>query len=87
MDHFMVTPQVIKASFAKHGLSIRDWAQKHGFNEDLVYAVLNGRNQASRGESFQIAVALGLKEKPDLADAPACLQNFISEAQAQRSTQ
>jgi gp16 family phage-associated protein len=77
----MNTSEDVKAQFEKHGVSIRDWARKHGFNEDLVYAVLNGRNRASRGESFQIAIALGLKEKPDIEDVPNCLRNFFERAQ------
>ena len=78
----MNTSEVVKAQFEKHGVSIRDWAQKHGFNEALVYAVLNGRNRGSRGESFQIALALGLKEKPDIEDVPNCLRDFFVKAQA-----
>jgi hypothetical protein len=32
----MSTPQTGKCNFAKCGLSIKDWATKIGFNEQLV---------------------------------------------------
>lgn len=47
--------------FTDQGVSVADWARHHRFSLPLVYAVLKGRNRASRGESHQIAVALGLK--------------------------
>ncbi len=50
----------------------------NGFKEQLVYAVLNGRNQASRGESFRIAIALGLKDAPDTVEAPSYIQQLLA---------
>lgn len=47
--------------FTDQGVSVADWARQHCFSLPLVYAVLKGRNRASRGESHKIAVALGLK--------------------------
>ena len=52
----------VKASFKEHGVSISKWAQAHAFDTRLVYAVLAGRNQSTRGQSHKIALALGLKE-------------------------
>jgi len=69
----------IRENFAKHGLSVCEWARAHGFSESLVYAVLAGRNKASRGQSFQIAVALGLKRAPPVSDAPEYIQNAIHQ--------
>ena len=54
----------VKEAFFEHGITIRAWARANGFSEGLVYAVLNGKNQALRGESFRIAIALGIKSKP-----------------------
>ena len=51
----------VRQEFAALGLSIADWAREHNFSLPLVYAVLKGRNQATRGESHKIAVALRLK--------------------------
>lgn len=67
----MLTPTQVKQHFAVHGLTIRDWAASRGFSESLVYAVLAGKNKATRGESFRIAVALGMREEPTAASAPA----------------
>nr|WP_181726906.1 DNA-binding protein [Comamonas testosteroni]QIZ20164.1 DNA-binding protein [Comamonas testosteroni] len=64
----------IRDNFAKHGISVCDWARAHGFSESLVYAVLAGRNKASRGQSFKIAVALGLKAVPPASSAPDYIQ-------------
>lgn len=71
LDNFMLTPDQVKQQFHSHGLSIRDWAAARGFSESLVYAVLAGKNKASRGQSFRIAVALGLRDEPKVASAPA----------------
>ncbi|MEQ6436279.1 DNA-binding protein [Comamonas sp. w2-DMI] len=58
--------QSAKPCRVAHGISIRHWAQAYGFSERLVYAVVTGRNKASRGQSFKIAVALGHKTAPSL---------------------
>lgn len=50
-----------REAFCLAGLSVADWARQNQFSAPLVYAVLQGRNQATRGESHRIAVALGLK--------------------------
>lgn len=47
--------------FDEHGVPISDWAAAHGFDRQIVYAVLSGRSRAIRGESHRVAVALGLK--------------------------
>lgn len=70
--------QDVRENFAKHGLSVCEWARAHGFSESLVYAVLAGRNKASRGQSFQIAVALGLKAAPSMNDAPGYIQSAVA---------
>jgi gp16 family phage-associated protein len=51
-----------RQEFIQEGMSVADWARLHSFSLPLVYAVLNGRNHASRGESHKIAVALGVKK-------------------------
>lgn len=52
----------VRAAFSAAGVSVADWARQNRFSTPLVYAVLQGRNQASRGESHRIAVALGIKD-------------------------
>jgi gp16 family phage-associated protein len=70
----------VKQAFSDNGISIRDWARLNGFGETLVYAVLNGKNKASRGESYRIAVALGLKRKPDATTVPAYIQSVLGHS-------
>ncbi|QIL19762.1 DNA-binding protein [Thermomonas sp. HDW16] len=50
-----------RQEFARHGVSIRQWAHIHGFPAQLVYQVLAGRKRCLRGKSHAIAVRLGLK--------------------------
>ena len=50
--------------FIDHGVSVASWAREKGFSVPLVYSVLGGKSQCSRGESFKIAVALELRKPP-----------------------
>lgn len=52
----------IREEFLRRGVSIAAWARHKNFNVGLVYAVIDGRRQGVRGESAQIAMALGLRE-------------------------
>ncbi len=72
-----MTPEAVKQSLAEHGLSVRDWARANGFSEMLVYAVLAKKNKATRGESYRIAVALGLKPAPDLNKTPSFIRSAL----------
>lgn len=56
------TPQMVKAAFAESGISISEWARANGFSQTLVYQILDGGRPCLRGQSHQIAVALGLKK-------------------------
>lgn len=56
------TAKEIKEELARKGLTIADLARKHGLNIVTVYALLNGRLSGARGESYRVAVILGLKE-------------------------
>ena len=53
----------IRQVFIEDGVSVAEWARENNFSLALVYAVLKGRNHATRGKSHKIAVALGLKKK------------------------
>lgn len=57
--------------FADRGITISEWALERNFNPSLVYQVLAGTRKAVRGDSFKIAVALGLKSMPADKDSPA----------------
>lgn len=69
----------VRGKFDASGISVAEWARAWNFSLPLVYAVLNGRARARRGESFRIAVALGLKPAPQagLIKLPAP-QNRVS---------
>lgn len=58
---FKNTQQVFK----DHGVSVASWARQRGFSAASVYAVIHGRCKCLRGESFLIAVELGLKPAPE----------------------
>lgn len=45
------------------GISVTDWAHKHGFPRQAVYAVMSGKSRCTRGRGHQIAVALRMKER------------------------
>jgi len=55
------TAQQKLAEFKARGLSVRRWAKENGFSPALTYRVISGGNP-QRGESHNIAVALGIKE-------------------------
>lgn len=48
-------------AFRANGVVIADWARSKGFAPALVYAVLRGERKCLRGQSFDIAKALGMK--------------------------
>ena len=58
----MKTIDEIKLDFDKSGMSIAEWARQHGYPYQSVQRVLNGQSKNKRGQSHDIAVALGLKE-------------------------
>jgi len=60
-------PSSVRQSLIDRGISVRDWSRAHGFSEALVYAILSGRTKGLRGESYQIAVALGLRTPPSVS--------------------
>jgi gp16 family phage-associated protein len=51
----------VRAWFDARGMTVTDWACRHGFRRESVYAVLSGHSRFRRGEAHQIAVALRLK--------------------------
>ena len=55
------TPEQVREQFVRDGRSISEWAREHGYSRRLVVYVLCG-GRARRGESHDIAVALGIKK-------------------------
>jgi len=56
------TPEEVRYEFVKRGQSIAEWARINNFSVTLVYQILADSRKAVRGQSHNIAVALGMKE-------------------------
>lgn len=56
------TSEDVRADFERKGISISQWAIANQFAPNLVYDVLAGRRNPTRGQTHRIAVTLGLKD-------------------------
>lgn len=56
------TPEQARAELQRKGVSITKWAVANGFSPNLVFEVLSGRRQPTRGQTHNIAVRLGIKD-------------------------
>ena len=59
-----MTPKQVKERFRAQGIPISKWADDHGYRRSDVYRILNGFSAMQRGLQHEIAVKLGLKERP-----------------------
>lgn len=57
----------VREAISRSGLNMTDWARRRGFSIRLVHEILSGRRSCVRGESYRIAILLGLKDG-DLPD-------------------
>ncbi|PPC83158.1 MAG: DNA-binding protein [Methylotenera sp.] len=55
-----------KSIFDESGISVAEWARVNGFSSALVYQVLDGSRKCLRGQSHQIALALGIKNGKEM---------------------
>lgn len=62
---FIKTGEQAKAELAKNGVTLKAWAEKNDYDLDTVYKVVSGARKAFRGVGHEIAVAIGMKAKPD----------------------
>lgn len=60
-EEYFTAEQRAWQHFRDHGINVRAWAADRGFNPALVYSVLRGERKCLRGQSHEVAVALGLK--------------------------
>ncbi len=58
------TGEQVKQDFITHGDTAPAWPVRNDFDPSDVYRVINGYNKATKGKGFLIAVALGMKAKP-----------------------
>jgi len=75
----------VRSIFGKCGIPIAEWARAEGFSTALVYQVIDGKRQCVRGQSHQIAVALGLKAGviSDMSQLRSRLAVFAANRQRQ----
>lgn len=59
------TGDQVKADFIACGDTVHAWSVRNNFDPSEVYRVINGYNKATKGKGFHIAVALGMKAKPE----------------------
>ncbi|MCP5016070.1 MAG: DNA-binding protein [Ketobacter sp.] len=59
-----MSPEKFKKSLQQQGVTITQWAEKHGFPREAVYRVLNGVEKGTFGRAHEIAVAAGIKQLP-----------------------
>ncbi|VEJ09719.1 helix-turn-helix domain-containing protein [Actinobacillus delphinicola] len=52
-----------KAKIYSQGLTIKQWAEKNGFNVKNVYSLLNGERKGRVGKSLLIANKLGFYDE------------------------
>lgn len=50
-----------KEIMSKHGLTLKEWARRHGVSVTLVHAVINNKTSCSINKGHKVAVLLGLK--------------------------
>ena len=75
----------VRQELARRGLSITGWAKQHGYSPVMVSDILNDdernpKRKCLRGESHNIAVALGIKD--GVISRPANAQSFTMAATA-----
>lgn len=68
------TAEEARAELQRKGVSITQWAVANGYSTNLVFEVLGGRKKCLRGQSHEIAVALGIKEGEICANPAQALQ-------------
>lgn len=68
------TPQQAREELARKGVTVSEWAVANGFSVAMVFEVLKGKRKCIRGQSHQIAVALGLKDGEICSDPANALK-------------
>lgn len=61
---FQARVAAARARLRDNGMPISAWAREHGFSPTLVHNVLTGKRACLYGESYRIALALGIRAKP-----------------------
>lgn len=56
-----LTASQFRESLRKNGVTLKEWAEKRGYDPQYCSRVLNGMVKGSRGKGHEIAVAMGIK--------------------------
>jgi gp16 family phage-associated protein len=67
----VITIDEFKASLIAKGITLKQWANDHGFSYTSVCAVTAKRSLCQHGQVHRIAVAMGIKANPDATDTTA----------------
>lgn len=59
----MKSLEQVRKDLDRQGITMVDWAKKHGYSYQSVQRVLSGHAACKRGQTHDIAVLLGLKER------------------------
>lgn len=65
MDAPLRTPDEVRSLLMQSGQTLTGWARANGFDEALTRIVVTGKRVCVRGQSYRIAVALGLQRGID----------------------
>lgn len=60
--HRSRTPEAAKQALYAKGITLKEFAVRHGFKYRTVSEVVRGVNKGLYGEGHQVAVALGIKD-------------------------
>jgi gp16 family phage-associated protein len=63
-DPTLRTPAEARAWLQRHGVTMTEWARRHGFKPDIVFALLEGKTRGQWGEAHEAAILLGLRAAP-----------------------
>lgn len=83
MESQNINASDVKQIFDESGVSVAEWARTNGFSSALVYQVLEGNRKCLRGQSHQIALALGIKKGTpmDVKQLSQKLRALLSESE------
>lgn len=63
-DKPLLTEEEARLRLRAKGVNIAEWARERGFSVELTRMVLAGKRKCLRGQSYLIAVELGIKPGP-----------------------
>lgn len=59
-----ITPNDFRKRLIDKGITLKEWAESHGYEPEYCSRVLTGMVKGTRGKGHNIKVAMGLKVDP-----------------------